>query len=59
VDEGARRYNELSEAEREQLAADGEREYARVREQIAQEQRRGPRQDDEEEGGGSILRPSW
>lgn len=59
VDEGARRYQELSEAEREALAAQGEQQFAALREDIRQGEagdRTPPDDDDEDFGDQSPLR---
>lgn len=55
VEEGARRYQELSDEEKEELAAQGERQFAALREQI----RRGDDGDDDNGDSGSVLRPAW
>jgi hypothetical protein len=55
VDEGARRYRELSDEEKERLAAQGERQFAVLREQI----RRGEDGDGDNGDSGSVLRPAW
>lgn len=60
VDAGVQQYANMSEREREVLAAQGEHQLAKLREQIRHERAgstSGPGDDDEDEGGGSILRP--
>lgn len=56
VDEGARRYRELTEAEREQLAADGEQKFGALRDRLAQGGGRSE-QDEDEDFGGSVFEP--
>jgi hypothetical protein len=60
VDEGARRYQELPEEEREELAARGEQELAALREELSAAPSTDRPPDDDDDGyGGSIMRKGW
>jgi hypothetical protein len=60
VDEGARRYQELPEEEREELAAQGEQEFAALREELSEAPSTDRAPDDDDGGyGGSIMRKGW
>jgi hypothetical protein len=60
VDEGARRYQELPEEERDELAARGEQEFAALREELSEAPSTDRAPDDDDDGyGGSIMRKGW
>jgi hypothetical protein len=58
LDEGARRYQALSDEEKESLAAQGEQRFAELRARI---ERPGPAADGDDDFGnsGGIKRPAW
>jgi hypothetical protein len=58
LDEGTRRYQALSDEEKESLAAQGEQQFAALRARIEQPD---PPDDDDDDFGnsGGIKRPAW
>jgi hypothetical protein len=60
VDEGARRYQELSEDERDELAARGEQALAALRAELSEAPSADRAPGDDDDGyGGSIMRKGW
>jgi len=60
VDEGARRYQDMSEDERDELAAQGEQGFVALREELSEAPSADrPPDDDDDDYGGSIMRKGW